>query len=213
MSVCRGGVVLDSARGNAPNRGQAPTMHSHARDLLRAKDQNRRCDAANVDANGPSACVRAQGSVQVSLPIRGHPTGWTRHGLADGVALGTCEWRTLVEIVRGIVPEPVLPRFEAPHQRVSRIARVFRRVLGRRAVTATDVPALRASPEVEPPSFVREAFDATITARYDRWINPLVNHVVNQPAARRLLEGHWPRDVQTRVALPSIPPRLPQRRA
>jgi hypothetical protein len=62
------------------------------------------------------------------------------------------------------VPEPVLARFKAGGNGMAGGFGMAAGVTGRRAVAAADVPALRTTPQVKPPSARREALGASITS-------------------------------------------------
>ena len=68
--------------------------------------------------------------------------------------------------LRLVIVEPVLIRLEAGNDRVPCCRRVLGRMLPRRTVAATDVPALRAPAKVKPPTARRrQAFDTPVAAR------------------------------------------------
>src|SRR5262249_22664123 len=71
-----------------------------------------------------------------------------------------------------IAPEPGLPRLEAADDRVPGGRRVRARVLRRRAVTAADMPALGAPPQVEPPGAGRLALDAAAPGARREGVDP-----------------------------------------
>jgi len=52
-----------------------------------------------------------------------------------------------------VIEEPILTGFEAHSNRVSGRRRMLGRMLARRAIAASDVPAFRTPPEVKPPTF------------------------------------------------------------
>src|SRR4051794_32427049 len=69
-------------------------------------------------------------SVQVALPVARNPPGWTWNCLVERMMLGRCEFRSVVELVVGEAPEPVLARFVAADERMAGGRRVLAPVLG-----------------------------------------------------------------------------------
>src|SRR5258705_12840115 len=90
--------------------------------------------------------------MEVAAPVGWAPASRAGHRLVHGVMLGRGQLRAVVELLLLVAPEPRLARLEAAHQRVAGGRGVGAGVLGRRAVTAADVPALGASAQVEPPA-------------------------------------------------------------
>src|SRR6476661_6233464 len=122
-------------------------------------------------SQGPAA-GRAP-SVQVALPVRGHPSCRSRDGLAERTVLGRREHRPFVVFLRGVVPKPVLAGFEGTDKRMAGAGRVCARMLGWRGVTASDVAALGAPAQMEPPPALVLALCTARTAgprgRIDSW--------------------------------------------
>jgi hypothetical protein len=114
--------------------------------------------------------------VEVSFPISWHLPGGTGDGLALGVMLGRGERRPFVELLRRVVPEPILSRLEAPDDAVLRALCMRCGVLARRGVAASDVAALCTAPQMEPPPPGFEAFDASGSTRGDGWIDSFIYH-------------------------------------
>ena len=114
--------------------------------------------------------------MKVTLPVAGHAARWSRRRLIGWVVLRIRQCRTFEELVRGVIPKPILPGFEASDDAVARILGVPRRVLAGGRVTATDVAALRAPSEVKPPSTALKALDATSTTRRHGRIYEVVLH-------------------------------------
>jgi hypothetical protein len=114
--------------------------------------------------------------VEVSFPIPWHLSGGTGNRLALWVVFGRGERRPFVELLRRVVPEPILSRLEATDDAVLRALCMRRGMLARRGVAASDVAALRAAPEMEPPAPGFEAFDASGSTRGDGWIDSFVCH-------------------------------------
>jgi hypothetical protein len=70
-----------------------------------------------------------------------------------------------------IVPIPILTGLETANDRVAGRIRVRGRMLAERIIAAPYVAALRAPPQVEPPTPSFEALDATASAWRNLWIN------------------------------------------
>src|SRR5664279_6159141 len=82
------------------------------------------------------------------------------------------ERRPVVELIVVDIPEPGFAGLVAGHERVLRLLGVLAAVLRRRAVTAADVTALRAAPQVVPPPAGRLALHATRPAGRHRGVDP-----------------------------------------
>jgi hypothetical protein len=104
-------------------------------------------------------------SVQLPLPSCRHAAGWSRHGLVERVMQRRSEDRALDVLLSDVVPEPVLARLVAPHDRMLRIGGMLTRMLRRRRVATTDTAAMRTAAQVEPPATGSETLDATRAAR------------------------------------------------
>src|SRR5579862_1085330 len=66
-----------------------------------------------------------------------------------------------------IIEEPILAGLEAGDDRVSGCGRMFGRVLARRTVTTSDVPALRTPTEMKPPTVRRgQTFCASVATGF-----------------------------------------------
>jgi hypothetical protein len=110
--------------------------------------------------------------VQQPQPVVGHATGRAGYGLADRVLLRRRQGRPLAELLGPVVVEPVLAGLEAVDDRVPGVGGVVAGMLRGRRVTAPDVAALRASPEMKPPPVGGvETVHAPRAARRDRHIN------------------------------------------
>src|SRR5579871_5174489 len=68
--------------------------------------------------------------------------------------------RTVHEIAGFVIVEPRFAGLKARNDRVPRFVKMRRRMFAQRLVAASDVTALRASPQMEPPRFFRHAFNA-----------------------------------------------------
>jgi hypothetical protein len=90
--------------------------------------------------------------MQVALPVLRYPTRRTRDGLVGRMVLGRSKRRTVVELLVGVAPEPVLARLEAADERMSGLSGMPTRVLGRGGVATADVSALGTAAQVQPPS-------------------------------------------------------------
>src|SRR5580658_980131 len=108
---------------------------------------------------------------QEGLPVGGDPSGRPGHTLVEGMVLGWGEAGPFQVLAGPIVPEPVLPRLEAADDRVTGRLRMRGRVLAQRIVATSDVPALRAPSEVEPPATGLETLHAAGPAWRDLWID------------------------------------------
>src|SRR5512135_3213910 len=91
-------------------------------------------------------------SVQSLDPIVGYGAGWTRSRLVLGVVTGRGEFRPGGVLVGLEVPEPLLARLKALNVAMAAVPEVGARVLARRGVATSDVTALRAPSQVEPPA-------------------------------------------------------------
>jgi hypothetical protein len=81
---------------------------------------------------------------QKGLPVGGDPSGWSRHGLVEGMMLRGREARPFHVFVRPVVPKPILAWLEAADDRVTGRVGVRRGVLAGRVVATSNVAALRA---------------------------------------------------------------------
>src|SRR6516162_2095225 len=107
--------------------------------------------------------------VDVRLPVRGHPPGRPRNGLAHRVIL----WRDqvgsrLVELTVLVVVEPHFAWLKAADYRMPGRRGMSARMLGWRRVATADVPALCASAQVDPPAPAHLALYADCPARHGR---------------------------------------------
>jgi hypothetical protein len=108
------------------------------------------------------------------------------------MVLGWSESRTVQEFVRAIVPEPFLAGLEAADDRVTRRARVCARVLSERVIAATDMAALRAATEMEPPRLGLKALDAPSPTRRHVWINEICHDETSCKSAKGWEEARAP---------------------
>lgn len=116
-------------------------------------------------------------SVEVFLPVRGDAAGRSRCRLPARVMRGLRQSRAFVKLLSPVVPEPVLPRLEALDDRVPGLPRMVRGVLGGRGVTTTDMSALRAAAQVQPPAIARQAFRTAGAVRWYRRFDSMHSHV------------------------------------
>jgi len=79
--------------------------------------------------------------------------------------------RAVDEVLRAVIVEPLLAWLETRDDRMAGLVIVRGRMLARRCVAAADVPALRTTPEVQPPTACGQALDATVSTRPDSRIN------------------------------------------
>ena len=124
--------------------------------------------------------------VQLALPIVGHAAGRPRYGLIRRMRVRRRQTRPCKHFSGSVIVEPRLPRLETRDDRMARTLIVLGRVLVRRRIAATNVPALGAATQVQPPGAGRETFDATHAARLDRWIDAVSSAI---HTFRRLVIG------------------------
>jgi hypothetical protein len=111
--------------------------------------------------------------MELLLPIAWNAPRRAGHGLARRMPTRGCQMRRIVDApLRLKIVEPRFTRFEARDDGVLRLMKVLASVLVRRAVAASDMPARRAAPKVQPPGAACEAFDASGPARF-RALNDL----------------------------------------
>jgi hypothetical protein len=91
--------------------------------------------------------------VQERFPVGRHPSCRSRSGLIFWVRMRRKQLHTLDHPLRLVIEEPVLTGLEAGYDRVPCRSRMLGCMLARRTVTASDVPTLRTSTEMEPPTF------------------------------------------------------------
>src|SRR5512144_243929 len=110
--------------------------------------------ANTLDGSLPAPCSERglSFSVQSLDPILRYGTGWTRSRLVLGVVTGRGKFRPGGVLVGLEVPEPLLAGLEALNVAMATVPEVGARVLARRGVAASDVPALRAPSQMEPPA-------------------------------------------------------------
>jgi hypothetical protein len=89
--------------------------------------------------------------VEPTLPIGGDATSRSGRGLIERMVLGVRERRAFVELVRGVVPKPILPWLKAPDHGVARLLGMLCGVLVRRGVATADGATFGAAPEMKPP--------------------------------------------------------------
>ena len=89
--------------------------------------------------------------VQLPNPITWHASDRSGNTLISRVRRGFDHRRAVEHLTGSEAVEPVLPRFKALHHGVSGLGGVLTGVAAERVVTATDVTALGASPQVKPP--------------------------------------------------------------
>jgi hypothetical protein len=109
--------------------------------------------------------------MELLLPVVGHATRGSGHGLIDRVVLRLRQLGALAELIARVVVEPVLSGLEAPNDQMAGGGRMAAGVLRGRRVAATDVAATRASSQVEPPAVGGKALDAAGTTRWNRRID------------------------------------------
>ncbi len=90
--------------------------------------------------------------VQERFPVGRHPSCWPGRGLGLRMRVRRRQCRAPDHPLLFIIEEPVLPRFKAGDDWMPCCLRVLGCVLTRRTITASDVPAFRASAEMKPPA-------------------------------------------------------------
>jgi hypothetical protein len=114
---------------------------------------NNECKRTLAEVEVPmTATPISSASHQEALPVGRHAPLWSRHGLVVRMVQGRRELRTIQELIRAIVPEPILAWLEAADHRVIRRVRVRGRVLSKGVITAPDMSALRAPAKMKPPA-------------------------------------------------------------
>jgi hypothetical protein len=91
--------------------------------------------------------------VQQSFPIGWNSPRGPRYGLIFWMRMRGKQLRTLNRPLLLVIEEPILTRLEAGNDRMPGFRCMLRGVLARRTVAATNVPTLRTSTEVKPPTF------------------------------------------------------------
>jgi hypothetical protein len=108
-------VGSQSRHGSSGHRaGGAPAKPAYGRPVL------------STGAVGESVIP----SVEVTLPVPGHPTRGSRHRLVERVVKRRSEGRPLDVLLGTVVPEPVLGRLVALDDRMARFSGVATGVLG-----------------------------------------------------------------------------------
>jgi hypothetical protein len=97
----------------------------------------------------------------VRLPVNGHATLWTWRRLIDRMVQRRGKVWPLIELLIGVVVEPVLTRLVRTDPLMVLLSSMPARMLRRRVVAATDVAALRAPAQVEPPTVAGFALQTT----------------------------------------------------
>ena len=135
--------------------------------------------------------------VQLPNPITWHASDRSGNTLISRVRRGFDHRRAVEHLTGSEAVEPVLPGFEALHDRVSGLDGVLTGVAAERVVAAADVAALGASPQVEPPGPGGFAFDATRSARRNAGVDRCVVHG-ESPSRAVSLQSPWIGDSKTR---------------
>lgn len=99
------------------------------------------------------------------LPVWRHFSFRSGHRLRSWVRTRWEQFHPPDDFLLFVIVEPVLKRFEACHNGMTAGLGVFFCMLVRRTVTASDVTALGAPTQMEPPSAAGETIDAARTAR------------------------------------------------
>ena len=102
--------------------------------------------------------------MQLLAPVPRHASSRAGYRLIRGMCVRQSKPGAIAKLPRPVVVEPVLSGFETLNHGMTRRMIVGRRVTAGRRVAATDVPALRTTPKMQPPATGFEAFDTTVTA-------------------------------------------------
>ena len=105
--------------------------------------------------------------MEVPLPVGGDSSARTRRRLIERMMLWRGERGTLVELLGGVAPEPVLARLEATDHGMLIMGGVLARVLRGGRVAATDVSTLGAAAQVKPPAAFGQALDTAAPAGWN----------------------------------------------
>ena len=115
--------------------------------------------------------------VQLLLPILRDAPFRAGHRLANGVVGWGSQRRAGDKLFAAVVIKPVFARLKAGDNGVFRLVGVFCGVLRGRVIAASNMAALCAAPEVEPPASSGFTFNATGTARWGRSFDGLIGHI------------------------------------
>jgi hypothetical protein len=110
-------------------------------------------------------------SVQFLFPVRRHQTRRSRGWLIQRVVGGRHELGPVICLFGSEVPEPVLAWLKALHELVAALLVVQTRVLRRRGVTTTHMPAPRAAAKMKPPPASFGALQTPVPTRRNCGIN------------------------------------------
>lgn len=111
--------------------------------------------------------IDARHSMKLLLPMVWNASGGAGHGLVRWVPTRRRQLvRTVDERLRSKIVEPRFAWFEARDDSVFRSVKMLSRVLTRRAVATSDMPACRATAKVQPPAAGFEALDAASPAGF-----------------------------------------------
>ena len=103
--------------------------------------------------------------VQQRFPVGRNSSGRSRYGLIFRMRMRRKQLYTLDHRLLLVIVEPILTRLETGDDRMPRCRCMPGCMLTRRAVAASDMPALRAPTEMKPPGFRRrQAFHTPSTA-------------------------------------------------
>jgi hypothetical protein len=117
--------------------------------------------------------------MKVPLPVGGDSFVRPGDGLFEGMMRRRGEGRPTDEFFGPIVIEPVFPGLKAGDDRVACLAGVLCRVLGGRGVTASDVPAVGATTQVEPPASRSFTLHTPAAAGLDGCVDHRIRHIVS----------------------------------
>ena len=114
--------------------------------------------------------------VKERFPISRHPARRSWHGLICRMRMRREQLHTSDHPLLLVIEEPILSRFEAGNDGMPGRCRMLGRMLAWRAVAASDVPALRASPQMKPPALRRrQTFHAAIATWLRSRVDPALS--------------------------------------
>lgn len=118
------------------------------------------------------------------LPIAWNASGGARHGLARRMPTRGRQPLTVDDCLRSKTVKPRFTRLEARDDGVFRTMKMLSRMLARRAVATSDMPARRAAAEMQPPAAAGETLDASRPTglRAGNDFFAMLWHLIDKPA-------------------------------
>ena len=129
------------------------------------------CTRCRPPGRRPPMVSALRPSVQFLFPVRRHQTRRSRGWLIQRVVGGRHELGPVICLFGSEVPEPVLAWLKALHELVAALLVVQTRVLRRRGVTTTHMPAPRAAAKMKPPPASFGALQTPVPTRRNCGIN------------------------------------------